>query len=85
MFLEKWHLHEMIQSYLDTLYTPFNQEIRRSRLCGENETYGEIYYYSAVKLLNYLNLSPDDHFLDIGSGIGKLVFQVFLISQANFL
>ena len=47
-----------------------------------NEIYGELYYYSVVKLLRYLKITERDHFLDIGSGLGRLVFQIFLTTNA---
>ena len=48
---------------------------------SHDELYGELYYYSVIKILNYLNITSVDHFLDIGSGLGKIVFQVFLTTQ----
>jgi len=50
---------------------------------SSNEIYGELYYYSVVELLKYLKITPTDHFLDIGSGLGKLVFQIFLSTEAE--
>lgn len=45
-------------------------------------TYGEILYPSVNKLLSVLNLTSEDIFLDLGSGLGKVVMQVFLKSDA---
>lgn len=73
----------MVQSYFDRLYYQFAKDIRLSRTFGKNETYGEIYYYSAAKLLESLHISEKDHFLDIGSGLGKVVFQTFLMTDAH--
>jgi 16S rRNA A1518/A1519 N6-dimethyltransferase RsmA/KsgA/DIM1 with predicted DNA glycosylase/AP lyase activity len=70
--------HELIQSYIEHLTHPFADEIKQTLFSYGNEHYGEIYYYSAVKLLKFLKLSNTDHFLDIGSGLGALLFQVFL-------
>ncbi len=75
-------LHEMIQTYFDTLYNPLNSEIKQSMFGKPNEIYGELYYYSIVKLLKYLEITEKDHFLDVGSGLGKLVFQIFLTTKA---
>lgn len=75
--------HELIQSYFDTLYAPYEQDIKRSKAFGANETYGDILYYSALKLLTYLDLKEDDVFLDVGFGLGKLLFQTFLISKVS--
>lgn len=49
---------------------------------NDNEIYGELYYYSVVELLKHLKIAPTDHFLDIGSGLGKLVFQIFITTDA---
>ncbi|MDB6096479.1 MAG: hypothetical protein JWM09_757 [Francisellaceae bacterium] len=41
-------------------------------------TYGEILYDSVDKILNELNLDENDVFYDLGSGVGKMVTQVFM-------
>lgn len=71
-------LHEILQSYLEDLYLPYTQEIKQSLLFYQNEHYGELYYYSFQTLIRHLELSKLDHFLDIGSGLGKIVLQTFL-------
>ncbi len=75
-------LHEMIQAYFDSLYGALDFDVREAMFGESNEIYGELYYYSVVKLLNYLKITEKDHFLDIGSGLGRLVFQIFLITNA---
>lgn len=50
---------------------------------NQNEIYGELHYYSMVKLLHYLDITSKDHFLDLGSGYGKIVFQVLLTTKAT--
>lgn len=75
-------MHEMVQSYFDSLYSPYESDFKKSLSFGANETYGEIYYYSALKLLNCLKITENDVFLDIGFGIGKLIFQTFLLTDA---
>ncbi len=41
-------------------------------------TYGELLYPSVKKLITYMNLNDADTFLDLGSGNGKCVLQVFM-------
>ncbi len=75
-------MHEMMQSYLAHLYSPYASDIKKSLFFYKNEHYGEMYYYSFMILLGHLNLTDKDHFLDIGSGLGKIVFQTFLTTHA---
>lgn len=70
--------HELIQSYFDAVYNSLNKEMQKLHAKDPNQIYGELYYYSTIKMLKYLSLSPEDHFLDLGSGFGKLVFQLYL-------
>lgn len=87
--------HEIIQAYLEQLYSfaymdlhylqnnnnlYAHQNINKSY--SQNEIYGELYYYSMVKLLDHLDITTKDHFLDLGSGCGKIVFQVLLTTSA---
>ena len=72
----------LIQSYLDDIYLPFAEDIKQSLYFYDNEHYGEIYYYSVVKLVKYLNISNTDHVLDLGSGLGRVAFQLFLTTNA---
>lgn len=46
-------------------------------------TYGEILYPSMEKLLSKISLSEEDIFIDLGSGLGKLVLQVFLCTRVK--
>lgn len=78
---EQYQQHELIQSYFDEIYTSLNKDVQKMRPEDPNQIYGELYYYSALKLLKHLNLSPNDHFLDLGSGLGKLVLQLYLTSN----
>lgn len=75
-------LDPVIQPYIESLYHPLNRQIQQSLFATNNEIYGELYYESVVKLLKYLKVQPDDHFLDIGSGIGRFALQVFLTTTA---
>lgn len=74
--------HELIQQYISYLYSKVNNITSNLTLNSKNEIYGEIYYYSLLKLLKYLDINQKDHFLDLGSGLGKIVFQVFLTTEA---
>lgn len=75
----------LCQRYLTILYT---QNLSTNTLLKQDkkhlpETSGEILYKSVNKLLFILNLKKDDVFADLGSGIGKVVIQVFLRSIAK--
>lgn len=76
-------MHKLIQSYLEKIYQPYVADIQQCFFGEGNERYGEIYYYSLLKVLRLLKMTPDDHFLDIGSGLGKLVFQLFLTTDIS--
>ena len=75
-------MHEMIQTYFETMYTDFEKDIKQSLFAKGDQIYDELYYYSIVHLLQHLEVTDIDHFLDMGSGLGKLVFQVFLTTHA---
>lgn len=45
---------------------------------GGASTYGEITYEGVEQLLKQLSLTKNDVFYDLGSGIGKMVVQVYL-------
>lgn len=77
--------HESIQGYFSACYKSLATEIKASMLAAEDQIYGELYYYSVVKLLKHINLVKDDHFLDVGSGLGKLVLQIFLTTPASIV
>lgn len=50
---------------------------------GGHPQYGEIPYDSAAHILNDLTLSKHDIFYDLGSGVGKLVLQVYLTTPVK--
>lgn len=50
---------------------------------GGAATYGEITYDSLKKVLDNLRLKNNDVFYDLGSGVGKVVVQVFLTSPVK--
>lgn len=71
--------HIRRQQYLAALYqlTPTCERKKNTMA----ETYGEILVPSVTKLLSQLALTEEDIFIDFGSGIGKIVAQVFLQTQ----
>jgi hypothetical protein len=78
--------NQLCQDYISTLYQGISGFI--SYQPGEKEageekkvflTYGEILYPSVDKFLNYIgDVSEEDVFYDLGSGIGKVALQTFL-------
>lgn len=50
---------------------------------GGHPQYGEIPYDSAAHILDDLQLSRQDVFYDLGSGVGKLVLQVYLTTPVK--
>lgn len=46
-------------------------------------TYGEILYDSVSMLLSKLDITENDVFCDLGSGIGKLIAQVFITTKVQ--
>ncbi len=57
-------------------YLISGNDARAVRATKGSPTYGEITVTSLARLLDYLQLTPDDVFYDLGSGIGKVVLQV---------
>lgn len=55
----------------------------RVKKSSGNPLYGEIKHGSIEKLVDYLNLTKADVFFDLGSGIGKVVVQVALLSPVK--
>lgn len=72
------NLDETLQNYFETLYQPLGIDIQKSLYAEGNEIYGELYYYSVKELLKTLDIQEQDHFLDLGSGLGKIAFQTFM-------
>ncbi len=73
--------HNKNQKLLDSLYEPLQNEIHQTLACNNNELYGEIYYYSIIQLLKHINISNEDRFIDIGSGVGKLCICLYLLTN----
>ena len=59
---------------IDDIYKNINLTIIKK---GKNYTYGEILYEGVRKIFDHLDLK-NKQFLDIGSGIGKIVIQLSL-------
>lgn len=78
-------MHAIVQGYLKSLYSNFDKEINESMFSVQNEIYGELYYYSALKLFKHLDITEHDHFLDLGFGLGKILLQVCLTSSAQYV
>lgn len=63
------------ERYLAEHYKNCKVDFKRSNV---SETYGEILYPSVQKITHTIPFTAHDTFLDIGSGLGKAVIQVFL-------
>jgi len=50
---------------------------------GGSPVYGEITFESAQFLINTLHLTQDDVFYDLGSGLGKFIYHVFLTTPVR--
>lgn len=74
----------LCQLYLKSLYQHLSgHELNRKYKATIAETYGEILYESVSELIYQLTLSANDIFFDLGSGLGKVVTQVFLQSEVK--
>lgn len=61
---------------------PKNDE-RQVRESKGSPVYGEITYGSLNQLLSFLNLSSEDVFFDLGSGVGKVILYTALTSKVK--
>lgn len=81
----EYSVHEvdrLCQHYLAILY----HNIQLKSTASKNkisETYGEILYAGVDKILSVIQPSSNDVFVDYGSGLGKMVLQVFLKSSVK--
>jgi hypothetical protein len=76
-YLTKVYQHTQgYQNYTDLQQAKFSRELI-------SITYGELLYYSVKKILKVLEITPEDIFLDLGSGIGKCALQVFMQSDIS--
>lgn len=83
---------ELVQAYLDYLYKNksgvihYNAEAKELHLQKHiYATYGEILFPSLQKLLAEIGPTANDVFLDMGSGLGKVVVAVSLITSIQTL
>ncbi|CAK9303194.1 unnamed protein product [Gordionus sp. m RMFG-2023] len=77
---------ELLKWIMDFVYMrAISQPLLLNR-CKPNslpETYGETSYEQVKKILQKLNIQPDDTFIDLGSGIGHIVLQVAASTQCR--
>lgn len=59
------------------------REERRIERTKSSATYGEIMPAASIRLVDALRLGPDDTFVDLGSGVGKLVLTAALRSKVG--
>lgn len=76
------HNSSLIYHYLNTVFQP-PSSLDNKKIYSMSESYGEILYQSMNKLLAIMPLSESDVFVDFGSGVGKIVAQVFLNSAVK--
>lgn len=71
---------QLCYRYLDILYQPYYAQApkRANQAAVMAQSYGEILVPSVAELCQYAQLTPNDVFVDLGAGLGKLVIQVFL-------
>ncbi len=70
----------LCQQYLNIVYQNAQTQYATHAI---SETYGEILYSGVDKLLSNVALKEQDVFVDLGSGLGKLLLQVFLKSSVG--
>lgn len=66
----------MIQHYIQHIYQQSHHSV--SRRAAIAETSGEIQLSGINKILGLISIKADDHFMDLGSGTGKVVLHFFL-------
>lgn len=69
----------LCNDYLDILYHD-SHDVQAINTADLAETPGEILFPGISKLLSLIQMKQDDVFVDLGSGMGKVVIQVFLLS-----
>lgn len=94
MFIEDhtlpYNFDEIVQAYMGLVYQDSTshqirtqdeiESLQASNICT---TYGELNYYSALKIFKKLNLRPNDTLLDLGSGLGKFALQAFIQTEVG--
>jgi hypothetical protein len=85
-------LYSVLESkkIIDTIYADlhkgFSLSVKKQKEFIQNPedaTYGEITHQGAEDLFKYLQLREDDVFYDLGSGVGKLIVQSYLVTPAK--
>lgn len=71
----------LCQRYLNLVYSEARNRFDQQQDIAQ--TYGEILFKSMSKLLAAAPLNAQDSFLDLGSGLGKVILQVFLQSPVR--
>ncbi|MBA3662434.1 MAG: hypothetical protein H0W64_11945 [Gammaproteobacteria bacterium] len=72
---------EICQQFLNQLKVDLSVIKRAGR--PVSETQGEVLFQSVNSLIKIMNLSSADHFLDLGSALGKVVLQVFMLTEVQ--
>lgn len=72
-------IYQSITGFVD--YEPLEKEAYEA----ENiyPLYGEILYSSLCKVIQELDIQPDDIIVDLGSGVGKIPMQFFLTTEVK--
>ncbi|MEM7588948.1 MAG: hypothetical protein AAF320_02130 [Myxococcota bacterium] len=85
--LRKYPNHQKVKEELEEIYKDVSgfsvsQEERNSidQSRSSNSTYGELTFEGIQKLVDVLQLSPDDVFFDLGSGVAKIVLYVYRVA-----
>ena len=72
----------MISSLSSQDFADLFHEIKINHTAGSiDRTYGEILFSGVEKILKKITITDHDIFLDLGSGLGKVVLQVFMQTQ----
>lgn len=83
------NVDELTQAYFHQVYQGSWAQQRHAQEQADQQKelicsiYGELHYYSVQKILRRLKITENDIILDLGSGLGKFVLQVFMQSQAK--
>lgn len=84
MFVSSKDTQLLCQHYLTILYqNTRGQGVNQRQEKNSAEKYGEILYESMNALLLDLNMNEEDVFYDLGSGLGKVLVQVFLNTKVR--
>lgn len=79
---------DQYDQYIDKIFKNISgfgipqDEVKKIKAAEGADTYGEITYNAAKKLITYLKIKPTDKVYDLGSGVGKFATQVRLTTDA---